>query len=194
MKRSLWKSRLKGFKSCRWWMDPRKTYFFQTKQLHTAAPRNHDSMHKTCTDSSKTKSQHGEGSIGTKSYPTARSHLQLMPAGEGKMDFLQWDKPNYINLSPAGLMVRNSWQTQNGLHIFCVLCLDGGVVVVWCFAFLSFVVFLFLCFWMGTEVRGAGGLGRGDRKWSKCIVWENLNNKNVINKVHVHVENNVIFI
>lgn len=54
----------KNCKSQRWWMATRKQWFLSTvEQLHISTPSGCDSMHKICTSTSQTKSQHERGGL-----------------------------------------------------------------------------------------------------------------------------------
>jgi hypothetical protein len=58
-----------------------------------------------------------------KAPPLTRNYLQLIPADNGTIDFSNGMSQGITKHSRAGPTPRNSWSTQNKLHIFFLLLL-----------------------------------------------------------------------
>lgn len=66
---------------------PRETMPCRSRLIHTWTQRHGDRIHKTCTDSKHTKSDHGKGGMNTKSYPNQEVICNWYLLGKGKSIF-----------------------------------------------------------------------------------------------------------
>lgn len=135
------KRRWKDYKRQRWWMYSRNNVFRTLMQLQIH--RECDSMHKTCTDTSHTKSLYLKETLDTNQIHNLESIHKLL---EEETKIFSMACYAYQPHSITGLMPKSSRQEENRrqclFHLVCIVCVERVICVSLAFlCFQSFVYF-----------------------------------------------------